>query len=105
MSAEAEEIMQDAYDAVARLEHQTLVAESTYQNLCLAAHTIRDYAQILRYELARASRKLNQYQTVTKSCNFAIKPWSPDAQPLDPRFPNTSGLFLSFERAQCLFVY
>jgi hypothetical protein len=82
--------MQNAYDAVTRLEHQTFVAESTYRNLCLAAHTIGDYAQIVRYELAQASRKLNQYQAVTRNCSFAAGPRPPYAQPLNPRSLNTS---------------
>jgi len=85
--------MQDAYDKVAMLEHQTLVAESTFQQMCLATDSIRAYAQTVRYELERASHKLYQYQSVTRNCRFAAAPRPPYApgviQPPDPCFLHT----------------
>lgn len=109
ISDDAAAIMQDAYDTVTRLEHQTLVAESTYQNLCSAADAIKAYAQTVRYELERASQQLNQYQIVTRNCTFAVSPRplhaSNGLQTHDPRSLYTGSLFLFFERAQCSLIY
>lgn len=93
--------MQDAYDSVAQLEHQTRMAESTYWQMRLAADSIGTYAWNLRCELERASRKLQEYQSIVSNSPLAahLPPFYAhgDIQQLDPHYLSGE-LLLAFEQ-------
>lgn len=109
LSAEAEEIMQDAYNTVNRLQHQTWVAESAYHQLSFAVDTIKEYARTMRSELEVASQKLDEYRLITGDYNFTTGPSLPHGpgsiQPFDPRFLHTGQLFVTCVGGEELVTY
>jgi len=75
--SEAQDAINHAIETLAVLQRQMDLAENAYEQMMLAAHGFRDFAEITRHELQQTSQKLCQYRSVAGERNASGLHYSP----------------------------
>jgi len=75
--SEAQDAINHAIETLAVLQRQMDLAENAYEQMMLAAHGFRDFAEITRHELQQTSQKLRQYRSVAGERNASGLHYSP----------------------------